>query len=195
MSLRAVAGPSALISDGTIDALETLELEPLATRGGRAPRRRSGRQGGGADRGRACGAHPSGGQRQSSGAELLTKEWVAHGSSLAARRPGGTEHAAGREISHPARDRRRVRRQIRRLDSPLRRNTRPSCRAREAARGPFRSTRLWTLPLRRGRSPLPLEGRGFLREVHGGLEFRKQLIRAQAYYSSWGRHGKQLHRR
>src|SRR5258705_7493965 len=27
--LRAVAGPSALISDGTIDALETLELEPL----------------------------------------------------------------------------------------------------------------------------------------------------------------------
>src|SRR5206468_10220151 len=36
---------------------------------------------------------------------------------------------------------------------------------------------------------------GFLREVHGGLEFRNELIRAQAYYAVAGPVRQHLHRK
>src|SRR5205814_1496368 len=40
-----------------------------------------------------------------------------------------------------------------------------------------------------------LKEEGLLREVHGGLEFRNELIRAQAYYAIVGPARQQLHRR
>src|SRR5207245_9859556 len=40
-----------------------------------------------------------------------------------------------------------------------------------------------------------LKEEGILREVHGGLEFRHELIRAQAYYAIAGQARQQLHRR
>src|SRR5256714_5834780 len=40
-----------------------------------------------------------------------------------------------------------------------------------------------------------LKEEGILREVHGGLEFRNELIRAQAYYAVVGPARQQLHRR
>src|SRR6185295_15933469 len=49
-------------------------------------------------------------------------------------------------------------------------------------------------PTAAGEALSRLKDEGILREVHGGLEFRNELIRAQAYYAVVGPARQQLHR-
>src|SRR6185312_4247808 len=118
--LRTVPGPSALIADGTIDALQTLELEPLprdaaerlvAARVAKAEARI-------ADVPVARILFASNGNPLA--LELLTKEWLAHGSSslLSDLEALNTQPAA--TIGIPRAIGAVFDRQIRRLDAPTR---------------------------------------------------------------------------
>ncbi len=193
--LRTVAGPSALLSDGAIEALETLELEPLpreaaerlvAARVAKAEARI-------ADVPVARILLASNGNPLA--LELLTKEWLAHGSSslLSDLEALNTQPAA--TIGIPRAIGAVFDRQIRRLDAPTR-----AALDLAAVLG----RRLADLPLYQvvelspaaaGEALSRLKEEGIFREVQGGLEFRNELIRAQAYYAVVGPARQQLHRR
>src|SRR5713101_8372724 len=132
----------------------------LTARAGRAAGRCAGREGRGPDRGRAGGAHPSGEQRQSSGARASNEGMAGARIDLAAQRSGGAQHAAGREHRHPAGHRRCVRAP----DSAARPShaggPRPSRRARKEACGPFALRSCGAFRRGSRRSSIPLEGRG-----------------------------------
>ena len=193
--LRTVAGPSALLSDGKIEALQTLDLEPLP---GEAAER-------------LVGAHVTKAEvriadvpvarilQASNGnplaLELLTKEWLAHGSSslLSDLEALNTQPAA--RIGIPRAIGAVFERQIRRLD--------PSTRAALDLAAVL-GRRLADLSLYEvvelsaaaaGEALSRLMEDGLLREVHGELEFRNELIRAQAYYAMAGPARQDLHRR
>jgi len=193
--LRTVAGPSALMSDGTIEALQTLELEPLP---GEAAERLV--------KARVTKAEVpvadvpvarilQAGNGNPLALELLTKEWLAHGSSslLGDLEALNTQPAAN--IGIPRAIGAVFERQIRRLDAPTR-----AALDLAAVLG----RRLADLSLydvvelsaaAAGEALSRLKEEGLLREVHGGLEFRNELIRAQAYYAVVGPARQQLHRR
>src|SRR5207237_8061130 len=127
--------------------------------------------------------------------ELLTKEWLAHGSGslLGDLEALNTQPAAN--IGIPRAIGAVFDRQIRRLDAPKR-----AALDLAAVLG----RRLADLPLYEavelsaaaaGEALSRLKDEGLLREVHGGLEFRNELIRAQAYYAIVGPARQQLHRR
>src|SRR5437899_1276458 len=56
-------------------------------------------------------------------------------------------------------------------------------------------SRRWSSSRCRPRRPSGWSGRGSPRRMHGGLEFRNELIRAQAYYAIVGPARQELHRR
>ena len=193
--LRTVAGPSALISDGTIEPLETLELEPLppepaerlvAARVAKADARI-------ADVPVARILQAGNGNPLA--LELLTKEWLAHGSSslLSDLEALNTQPAAN--IGIPRAIGTVFDRQIRRLDAPTR-----AALDLAAVLG-RRLGDLWLYDVvdlsaaAAGEALSRLKEEGVLREVHGGLEFRNELIRAQAYYAVTGPVRQHLHRR
>ena len=192
--LRTAAAPGALASDSSIEALRTLEVEPLppvaaerlvaalvAKADGRiadVPVRRILQAGNG---------NPL-------ALELLTKEWLAHGSSslLSDLEALNTQPVAN--IGIPRAIGAVFERQIRRLDAPTR-----AALDLAAVLG----RRLADLPLyavvelsaaAAGEALSRLKDEGILREVHGGLEFRNELIRAQAYYAVAGPARQHLHR-
>jgi len=191
--LRTVAGPSALMSDGTIEALQTLDLEPLpreaaerlvAARVAKAEARI-------ADVPVARIIQASNGNPLA--LELLTNEWLVHGSSslLSDLEALNTQPAAN--IGIPRAIGAVFDRQIRRLDAPTR-----AALDLAAVLG----RRLADLPLYEvvelsstaaGESLSRLKEEGILREVHGELEFRNELIRAQAYYAMAGPARQDLH--
>ena len=191
--LHAAAGPSALISDGAIEALQTLELEPLpaepaervvAARVAKADARI-------ADVPVARILQAGNGNPLA--LELLTKEWLAHGSSslLSDLEALNTQPAAN--IGIPRAIGAVFDRQIRRLDAPTR-----AALDLAAVLG----RRLADLSLydvvdlsaaAAGEALSRLRDEGLLREVHGGLEFRNELIRAQAYYAVAGPARQHLH--
>src|SRR6059058_3175783 len=193
--LRAAAAPSALASDTSIEVLRTLEVEPLPPA---------------AAQGLVAGlvAKANGhladvpvprilqaGNGNPLALELLTKEWLAHGSGslLGDLEALNTQPAAN--IGIPRAIGAVFDRQIRRLDAPTR-----AALDLAAVLG----RRLADLPLYEavdlsaaaaGEALSRLKEEGLLREVHGGLEFRNELIRAQAYYAIVGPARQQLHRR
>ena len=191
--LRMVAGPSALMSDGKIEALETVELEPLpreaaerlvAARVAKAEARI-------ADVPVARILQASNGNPLA--LELLTKEWLAHGSTslLSDLEALNTQPAAN--IGIPRAIGAVFERQIRRLDAPTR-----AALDLAAVLG----RRLADLPLYQvvelspaaaGEALSRLKEEGMFREVQGGLEFRNELIRAQAYYAVAGPARQHLH--
>src|SRR5205823_14537007 len=127
--------------------------------------------------------------------ELLTKEWLAHGSSslLSDLEALNTQPVAN--IGIPRAIGAVFDRQIRRLDAPTR-----AALDLAAVLG----RRLADLSLYKvvdlsaaaaGEALSRLREEGLLREVHGGLEFRNELIRAQAYYAVAGPVRQHLHRR
>jgi predicted ATPase len=126
--------------------------------------------------------------------ELLTREWVAHGSGslLADLEALNTQPVANLGI--PRAIGAVFDRQVRRLDAP--------CRAALDLAAVL-GRRLADLPLydavdlspaAAGEALSRLREEGFLREIHGGLEFRNELIRAQAYYAVAGPARQHLHR-
>src|SRR5207302_5781694 len=126
--------------------------------------------------------------------ELLTKEWLAHGPSWLWSDLEAVNTQPVANIGIPRAIGAVFDRQIRRLDAPLR-----AALDLAAVLG----RRLADLPLYEGGELAPaaagealsrLREEGILREVHGELEFRNELIRAQAYYAVAGPARRNLHR-
>src|SRR5437899_4093993 len=192
--LRAVAAPSALVSDPTIQALATLDLEPLSPE----PAERLVA---------AITAKPESrhadvpvarilqaGNGNPLALELLTKEWLVHGSAslLSDLEALNTQPVA--TIGIPRAIGAVFERQIQRLD----RRTRSALDlaavlGRRLADLPL-SEVVDLTPAAAGRELARSQEAGILREVHGGLEFRNELIRAQAYYAVAGPARQHLHR-
>src|SRR5207302_2675863 len=190
-----VAGPRALMSDGKIEALETVELEPLpreaaerlvAARVAKAEARI-------ADVPVARILQASNGNPLA--LELLTTEWLAHGSSSLLSDLEALTAQPAANVGIPRAIGAVFERQIRRLDAPTR-----AALDLAAVLG----RRLADLSLydvvdlsaaAAGEALSRLRDEGILREVHGGLEFRNELIRSQAYYAVAGPARRELHRR
>jgi len=192
--LRTVAGPSALGADAAIEALRTLELEPLPPTpaeqlvaalvlkaNGRVadvpvPRILE------AARGNPLAL------------ELLTKEWLEHGSSslLSDLEALNTQPVA--MIGIPRAIGAVFERQIRRLDGA----TRAALDLAAVLGRRLADLSLYEAidlsPAAAGEALSRLKEEGIFREVHGGLEFRNELIRAQAYYAVAGPARQHLHR-
>ncbi len=184
--LHATAAARALVYDGAIRALEALALDVLSDEAGQ----------------RLVGARVSMADgkigdvpitrilQASSGnplaLELLTKEWLAHGPSSLLRDLEALNTQPVANIGIPRAIGAVFERQVRRLDAPTR-----AALDLAAVLG----RRLTTLPLYRvvhlseaaaGEALSRLSDEGFFRQVHGGLEFRNELIRAQVYYGIAG---------
>jgi len=192
--LRTAAAPSALVSDATVQALQAFELDSLppeaAERLVTAVAARTGGRIGELPTQRILRA----GNGNPLALELLTKEWLAHGSSslLADLEALNTQPVASLGI--PRAIGAVFERQMRRLDA--------SCRAALDLAAVL-GRRLADLPLYEavGLSPAAagealsrLREDGVLREIHGGLEFRNELIRALVYYAVAGPARQHLHR-
>jgi len=193
--LRTAEAPSALASDSGIEALRTLELEPLsATAAERLVEALVIK----AD-GRIADVPVPRILLASNGnplaLELLTKEWLAHGSSslLSDLEALNTQPAAN--IGIPRAIGAVFDRQIRRLDGPTRAALDlAAVLGRRLAELPLYEV-VELSPAGAGEALSRLKEEGILREVHGGLEFRNELIRAQAYYAVAGPARQHLHRR
>src|SRR5438445_1181931 len=192
--LRTVAGPRALVSDSAIQALQAVDLEPLSAD---AAERLVAALAAKAE-GRVAEVPTArilqAGNGNPLALELLTKEWLAHGSGslLSDLEALNTQPVAN--IGIPRAIGAVCERQIRRLDPPLR-----AALDLAAVLG----RRLADLPLYEvvdlspaaaGEALSRLKEEGILREVHGELEFRNELIRAQAYYAVAGPARQHLHR-
>ena len=193
--LRAATAPSALVSDSSVQTMQALELEPLspdaverlaasiASRAGATiqelPTRRIVQ---------AANGNPL-------ALELLTREWLAHGSTSLLADLEALNTRPVTNIGIPRAIGAVFERQIRRLQ--------PSARAALDLAAVL-GRRLADLPLydsiglsqaAAGETLSRLREEGFLREIHGGLEFRNELIRAQAYYAVAAPARQHLHQR
>ena len=192
--LRSTAAPSALVSDTSVAAMQTVELEPLspdaAERLVAAVAARSGGLVGEVPSARIVRA----GNGNALALELLTREWVAHGSSSLLSDVEALNTQPVANLGIPRAIGAVFERQVRRLDTATR-----AALDLAAVLG----RRLADLPLYEvvgltsagaGEALSRLREEGFLREVHGGLEFRNELIRAEAYYSVAAPARQHLHR-
>jgi predicted ATPase len=193
--LRMATPPSALVSDSSGQTMQALELEPLSPDAVKRLVASVASRAGGTIQElptqrilRAANGNPL-------ALELLTKEWLAHGSNslLADLEALNTQPVAN--IGIPRAIGAVFDRQIRRL--------RPSSRATLDLAAVL-GRRLADLPLydivglsaaAAGETLSRLRDEGFLREIHGGLEFRNELIRAQAYYAVAATARQHLHQR
>ena len=194
--LRTAAAPSALVSDTTVQALQGLELEPLSAE---AAERLVTALAVRADATLKPDDLPTtrilqAGNGNPLALELLTKEWVAHGSSslLSDIEALNTQPVAN--IGIPRAIGAVFDRQIRRLDATSRAALNfAAVLGRRLADLPLYEV-VGLAPAAAGEALTRLLEEGFLREVHGGLEFRNELIRAQAYYAIAGPARQHLHR-
>jgi DNA-binding SARP family transcriptional activator/tetratricopeptide (TPR) repeat protein len=197
--LRLSDAPAALTSDAAIESLRPLELDVLtpdaATR--LVGRLTSGTAGAaGAEQRdvpterllRACGGNPL-------AIELLTREWTAHGPESLLRDLEALNTQPVPVIGIPRAIGAVFERQIRRLP--------PTTRAaldlaavlgrRLTDLGLYAAVDL--TPSQAAEALSRLKDEGLLREVRADLEFRNELIRAQAYYAVAGPARQHLHRR
>lgn len=193
--LRSSAAPAALCSDTSVDGLGTLELDPLSPD---AAKRLV------ATLVAEAGMPPSGlpteriiqaSRGNPLAIELLTREWQAHGASSLLHDLELVDTQPVASLGIPRAIRIVFERQIQRLDPTIR-----AVMDLAAVLGRRLSDLLLydTVNLASGRAAEALSRlreEGVLREVHGSLEFRNELIRAQAYYTVAGPARQQLHRR
>ena len=194
--LRTAAAPSALVSDTTVQALQGLELEPLSAE---AAERLVTALAVRADAKIRVGELPTtrilqAGNGNPLALELLTKEWVAHGSSslLSDIEALNTQPVAN--IGIPRAIGAVFDRQIRRLDATWRAALDLAAVLGRRLADLALYDVVGLSPAAAGEALTRLREEGFLREVHGGLEFRNELIRAQAYYAIAGPARRNLHR-
>jgi tetratricopeptide (TPR) repeat protein len=193
--LRGSSTPAALTSDPTIEALRTMDLEPL-------PDESASRL---VERARAAAGDGAAelpltrilraGRGNPLALELLTREWVTHGPESLLRDLEAVNTQPAAAIGIPRAITVVFERQVTRLDAKTRGvldlaavlgrrlgdlalYEAVDCTPSEAAKGLGR-----------------LRDEGFVREVHGDLEFRNELIRAQAYYAIPVAGRQYLHRR
>src|SRR4029077_8526619 len=193
--LRMVAAPSALAADASVEAMRTLELEPLPAAAAEQLVAALVLKADGRIADVPVPRILQAGNGNPLALELLTKEWLAHGSGslLSDLEALNTQPVAN--IGIPRAIGAVFDRQIRRLDAPTR-----AALDLAAVLG----RRLADLPLYQvvelspavaGEALSRLKDEGMFREGQGGLEFRNELIRAQAYYSIVGPARQQLHRK
>src|SRR5438128_3355505 len=192
--LRSTAAPSALVSDTSVAAMQTVELEPLSPDAAERLVAAVAARGGGVVGEVPCARIVRAGNGNALALELLTREWVAHGSSSLLSDVEALNTQPVANLGIPRAIGAVFERQVRRLDTAQR-----AALALAAVLG----RRLADLPLyvvvgltlAGAADALPrLREEGFLREVHGGLEFRNELIRAEAYYSVAAPARQHLHR-
>jgi DNA-binding SARP family transcriptional activator len=193
--LRTATAPGALVWDSSLQTMQALQLEPLSP--------------GALERLVASVASRAGGTirelptrrilRAANGnplaLELLTREWLAHGSTslLADLEALNTRPVA--TIGIPRAIGAVFERQIQRLDA----STRAALDLAAVLGRRLADLPLYDIvglsPAAAGQTLSRLREEGCLREIHGGLEFRNELIRAQAYYAVAGPARQHLHRR
>jgi tetratricopeptide (TPR) repeat protein len=190
--LRTRAGPSAFVWDATIAALRALDLEPLPRAAAeRLVAARAGARAAEVPAERIFQA----GNGNPLALELLTREWLAHGSGslLSDLEALNTQPAA--TIGIPRAIGAMFERQVRRLDPP----TRAALDLAAVLGRRLSDLTLYEVvgltPAAAGEALSRLKDEGLLRDVQGGLEFRNELIRAQAYYAIAGPARQHLHRR
>src|SRR5690349_1908461 len=193
--LPTTAAANALVSDGSIKALVSLPVDPLSDEAAEQ-----------LVTARVSKAKASIAQvpvprilRAGSGnplaLELLTKEWLAHGPSSLLRDLEALNTQPAANIGIPRAIRAVFERQVRRLDA----TTRAAVDLAAVLGRRLANLSLYEvvhLPGPAAAEALSrLKDEGFLREVHGGLEFRNELLRAQVYYGVAGPGRQYLHRR
>jgi DNA-binding SARP family transcriptional activator/tetratricopeptide (TPR) repeat protein len=190
--LRLSGAPWALTSDTRIDGMQTLELDVLAARAVHELIRRltmkSSRVQPPVDRiSRASGGNPL-------AVELLTREWTEHGPASLIRDIEALDTQPAQMIGIPRAIGAVFERQTRRLEPAIR----ATLDLAAVLGRRLTQVDLYTaIELSAGQAAEALSrlrDEGYLREVSGDLEFRNELIRAQAYYSVAGPTRQHLHR-
>ena len=193
--LRTTAAASALASDSSIEARQTLELEPLSHEAAERVVEARVAKGEGRIADVPVQRILQAGNGNPLALELLTKEWLAHGSNSLLRDLEALNTQPAANIGIPRAIGAVFERQMRRLDGPTR-----AALDLAAVLG----RRLADLPLYQvvelspaaaGEALSRLQEAGFLREVQSQLEFRNELIRAHAYYAISGPARRHLHQR
>jgi DNA-binding SARP family transcriptional activator/tetratricopeptide (TPR) repeat protein len=191
--LRVAPGPAALAADTTIEGMRSLELEALDAGTGAALIARL----------TAHTPYPDlpeervlkAGNGNPLAIVLLTREWMGQGRASLLRDLEALDTQPAARIGIPRAIGTVFDRQVRRLDAATR-----AALDLAAVLG----RRLTDLPLYQaveltsaaaGEALSRLQDEGLLREVRGELEFRNELIRAQAYYAVVGKTRQHLHRR
>jgi len=192
--LRTVAAPSALASDSSIEAMRTLELEPFSATAAEQLVAGLVTKAGGRVADVPVPRILLAGNGNPLALELLTKEWLAHGSSSLLNDLEALNTQPVANIGIPRAIGAVFDRQIRRLDAATRAALDlAAVLGRRLADLPLYEV-VELSPAAAGEALSRLKEEGILREVHGGLEFRNELIRAQAYYAVAGPARRHLHR-
>ncbi|HXF95709.1 MAG TPA: AAA family ATPase [Gemmatimonadales bacterium] len=192
--LRASGAPGALTSDPAIEALRAIDLEPLPDDAAARLIQRSCHTTGDGAPELPLDRILRAGRGNPLALELLTREWVTQGPESLLRDLEAMNTQPAAAIGIPRAIKAVFERQVARLDRKTR-----SVLDLAAVLG----RRLADLSLYRAVDCTPAEaaeafGRlrdeGFVREVHGDIEFRNELIRAQAYYAIPAAGRQHLHR-
>lgn len=192
--LRTAASPSGLASDASIAAMRTLELEPLPAAAAEQLVTALVTKAGGRVADVPVPRILLAGNGNPLALELLTKEWLAHGSSSLLSDLEALNTQPVPNIGIPRAIGAVFDRQIRRLDAATRAALDlAAVLGRRLADLPLYEV-VELSPAAAGEALSRLKDEGILREVHGGLEFRNELIRAQAYYAVAGPARQHLHR-
>ena len=192
--LRMAEGSNALTADSAIEGLRVLELDPLpppaAERLVTARVAKAEARVGEVPIGRIVQA----GNGNPLALELLAKEWIAHGSSSLLSDLDALNTQPVANLGIPRAIGAVFERQLRRLDA----STRAALDLAAVLGRRLADLPLYEVvdlsPAAAGEALSRLKEEGLLREVQGGLEFRNELIRAQAYYAVAGPARQYLHR-
>jgi len=191
--LRSAGAPSAFTTDVSIESMRTLDLEVLSVDAAKALVNRvsttAARNAPPVDRlVRSSGGNPL-------AIELLTREWAEHGSDSLLRDLEALNTQPVPVLGIPRAIAVVFERQSGRLDIRIRATLGLAAVLGRRLTDLSLYDALDVTPAIAAESLSRLREEGFLREVHGDLEFRNELIRAQAYYAVANAVRFQLHRR
>src|SRR2546427_11872567 len=127
--------------------------------------------------------------------ELLTREWAEHGSASLLRDLEALDTQPAPTMGMPRAIGALFERQTRRLDPPIRATLDLAAVLGRRLTEVALYAAIDLSPGQAAEALSRLRDEGYLREVRGDLEFRNELIRAQAYYSVAGPARQHLHRR
>ena len=190
--LRLLGAASALAADAGIGGLSAIELDPLSEAAARTLVTRLAGQAG-------HGEPPverilAAGGGNALALELLSREWVEHGPESLLRDLEAINTRPAPRIGIPPAVRGVFERETKRLDSTLR-TTLDLAAVLGRRLHEFELYRAAGLaPVGAANALTRLRDEGFLRDVQGALEFRNELIRAQAYYAITSAGREHLHR-
>jgi len=190
--LRLSGAPWSLTTDVSISAMRALELEVLSVEAAETLVRRLASESvseAPVERIlRASGCNPL-------AIELLTREWGEHGAASLLRDLEALDTQPVPTIGIPRAIGAVFERQSRRLDPPIRATLDLAAVLGRRLTEVALYAAIELSPGQAAEALSRLRDEGYLREVSGDLEFRNELIRAQAYYSVAGPTRQHLHRR